>query len=621
MKNPVPDTTDQYKRCRNSVKVALRRAKSGFFLSSYRHSRKTTWKDIRRFLIAPKGGVPSAAPADSTAAWADRLNGYFASVGPGVAAELDAAQRESEPLPPRPPRVVAGAYRVQPATLPELSAALKRMSSSRACGEDGVTVGMLRMTWPVIGPHVLAVVNASLVSGVLPNDWKRATVVPIHKSGSTAEPSNYRPVSLLPVVSKLVESVVCSQLLEYLLSHSILTDVQHGFRPGRFTESAMLDAVGYLMDGMDGGNIGCLTTVDTSKAFDSVQHLRLLDKLAWYGIDDHWFRDWLGGRYQKTRGGETSLPITHGVVQGSLLGPILFLIFTNDLTSYLENNKIVMYADDVQFLHRGEAHQILELQSRVEHTVNVAKRWFTANSLKINPTKTDLVLIKSKRRQLNHDFAINFDETQIRPSPAVKVLGVTVDSNLTFEAQISSVIRRCYATMGGLAKLARSLPEEVKKMIIEALVFPHLSYCITVWAGITAKQKHRIQKVINHCAQIVKGMRRSDHVSPLLRSLRWPRVDQLVAERDLAIMHWLLFHEQAPASLRERVLYRGDVSARETRATDAGQLQLPRVRTEHARKFFFFRAASRWNDAPEVVRGAGTAAKCRKAARQCLLEE
>ena len=167
------------------------------------------------------------------------------------------------------------------------------------------------------------------------------------------------------------------------------------------------------------------------------------------------------------------------------------------------------------------------------------------------------MLIKSKSIQLNNDFAINFDETQIRLSPAVKVFGVTVYSNITFEAQISSVIRRCYATMGGLAKLARSLSGQVKKMIIEALVFPQLSYCITVWAGITAKQKHRIEKVINHCAQIVKGMIRSDHVSPLLRSLRWPRVDQLVIERDLAFMHWLLFHEQASASLRERVLYRG----------------------------------------------------------------
>ena len=221
---------------------------------------------------------------------------------------------------------------------------------------------------------------------------------------------------------------------------------------------------------------------------------------------------------------------------------------------------------------------------------------------------------------MNHNFSIRFGEAQIHPSATVKVLGVTVDSHLTFEVQISSVIRRCYATIGGLSKLSRSLPEEVKKMIIQSLVFPHLSYCLTVWAGCGKTQKHRIQKIINHCTQIVKGARRSDHVSPMLRELEWLRVDDLVAERDLAIMHWLLYNDQAPASLRERVLYRGNVSTRETRATDAGQLQIPRVRTEHARKFFNFRAADQWNKAPTVVREAMTAAKCRSQARQWLLE-
>ena len=190
-----------------------------------------------------------------------------------------------------------------------------------------------------------------------------------------------------------------------------------------------------------------------------------------------------------------------------------------------------------------------------------------------------------------------------------------LDSNLSFDAQVSSVIRRCYATIGGLAKLARSLPEEVKRMIIESLVFPHLTYCMTVWAGCGTTQRQRIQRVMNHCAQIVKGCRRSAHVSAILQEMRWPSVDNLVSERDLALMHCILFNDQAPASLRERAVYRGTVSARETRATDAGQLHLPRVRTEHARKFFHFRAATQWNSAPSEIREAVTAARCRKMAR------
>ena len=134
------------------------------------------------------------------------------------------------------------------------------MSTSAASGADGITIGMLRMTFEVTGPHLLNVVNASLVSSTLPPEWKIATVVPIHKAGDIDDPNNYRPVSILPTVAKLVESVVCVQLMTYLLSHGILCDEQHGFRPGRSTESAMLDAVSYLMDGMDHGKVGCLTT-------------------------------------------------------------------------------------------------------------------------------------------------------------------------------------------------------------------------------------------------------------------------------------------------------------------------------------------------------------------------
>ena len=381
----------------------------------------------------------------------------------------------------------------------------------------------------------------------------------------------------------------------------------------------MLDAVSYLMDCLDKGQIACLTTADTSKAFDSVQHQRLIEKMGWYGIQGHWFRDWLRGRNQRVKGGKNVLPITHGVVQGSLLGPVLFILFSNDLPCYLDDCKLVIYADDVQFGHSGEFHQMPELQSKVEGTFNSAQQWFTANSLKINPTKTDLVLIKSKRRKESNHFSITIGDVKIEPSSSTKILGMMVDSNLTSEAHISAVIRRCYATLGGLTKLSRSLPENVKKVIIETLVFPHLTYCMTVWAGCGKGQKERLQKVLNHSAQIVKGSRRSAHVTPLLRDLKWPDIDDLIAERDMGMVHWLLTNQHAPVSLRERVVFRGDVSVRSTRATEAGQLELPRVRTEHARRYFLCRAASLWNIAPTKVKETNTSSLCRKRSRQWRL--
>ena len=226
-RNPCEETMKEFRLRRNAVKNVLNRACSSYFLKSFRNSRSTTWKDVQRFLVSSKKPAPKASsPVDSDPGWADNLNQFFASVGPGVADAL-AASDAGETLAPRPPRVCSGALSLRPATLPELSAALKQMSSSRASGTDGITVNMLRETCvvrgggvdqnhhtkSVVGPHLLKVINSSIVSCDVPSQWKAATVIPLHKKGDPSDPSNYRPISILSTVAKLCERVVCRQLM------------------------------------------------------------------------------------------------------------------------------------------------------------------------------------------------------------------------------------------------------------------------------------------------------------------------------------------------------------------------------------------------------------------------
>ena len=430
----------------------------------------------------------------------------------------------------------------------------------------------------------------------LPCQWKVATVVPLHKKGDKSDPNNYRPISVLPVVSKLCERVVCTQLVSYLSEHHLLCPQQYGFRPGLSTEAALLDAVTYTVNNIDRGLVTSLVTADTSKAFDSVEHGRLLDKLGWYGIDPRWFAAWLGGRTQCVRGAAESVAVTHGVIQGSILGPILFIVFTSDLPQHVSTSKLVLYADDCQFLDAAVPCEIETLKSRVENTLDTVLNWFVQNRLKINPDKTEMIILKSRRQRANTSFTVSFGEDVVSPSDSVKILGVAVDPHLCWNLHVSNIVRRCNCILIGLARVRHKIPKCTRKLLVQALVFPHIVYCITVWGSCSASLKARIQKVIHFGARIVSGLGRRDHVTPVLRELGWNSVDEMICKRDIAVVGRLLNPSCEADVLRDQLMYRSDVSERQTRAAANGQLQLPRVRTEFARHSFLYRATSAWNN-------------------------
>ena len=545
--------------------------------------------------MAGKKTKDEAEPPEGLNVWADKLNSYFASVGPSVADSLSAAASVGEQLSPRPPRVCASSFRVSPATLPEMSDALKRMGTSRACGTDGVTVHMLRMTFPVIGPHLLNVINCSLVTGQVPSMWKIAVIQPVFKSGDRSEPGNYRPISILSVVGKLCERIVCTQLERYLRENCILCAQQYGFRHNHSTELAMLDAVTNITSQIDAGRIATLVTADTSKAFDSVRHDLLIDKLGWYGVDSHWFSDWLSGRCQSVRGGSSNaLPVTHGVVQGSVLGPVLFLLFTNDFTSHVADGKVIMYADDTQFIDSDTPCNLNVLKTRIEGTLSTALTWFTQNSLKINPAKTEFIVFKTRNRRID-DISIKFGDQDLVACPKAKVLGVVIDAALTWEHHTALIVRRCYGVLVGLCKLRKRLSRELRVFLIEALVFPLIRYCACVWGGACLKEKVRLQKVVHFAARIISNLKRSDHITPTLQELGWKTISDIVAESDVCLINRLLATDCPPPALTDMLRFRSEVTCRQSRSSAAPLLQLPQVRTELRRRSFSYRALKHWN--------------------------
>ena len=173
----------------------------------------------------------------------------------------------------------------------------------------------------------------------------------------------------------------------------------------------------------------------------------------------------------------------------------------------------------VSFFYAETPSEIQTLKCKVENTLSTVLTWFTQNSLKINPSKTEMLIIKSRRQTANTDFSVSFGDDEISPSDSVKILGVTLDSHLSWDSHVGTVVRRCNMILIGLARLRHKLPKCTRQLLVQALVFPHIRYCLTVWGNCSASLKARVQKLINFGARIVSGLGRRDHVTPVLKEL------------------------------------------------------------------------------------------------------
>ena len=354
------------------------------------------------------------------------------SVGPRVAADLANLGVPPE-VPCRLPRVGACGFRVAGVTLIELREVVFSMKRSGACGPDGISIRVLLLCFDAIGPILLHLVNTCLTSSDFPDSWKHSLVYPIFKSGDPTVISNYRPISIVPIMAKIVERVVQRQLSAYMSENYLLSSSQHGFRSNHSTETALLSVTNRIFSNVDRGHISLLCLLDLSKCFYVIPHSLLISKLQLYGIDPTWFSAYLSGHTQSvcissSSGGRVAskpLPNDMGVFQGSSLGPLLFTIFANDLSLHAPDAHVTQYADDTQVLLSDVKRHLPVLIQRMESTLTSLASWFHAHGLKLNTSKTEILLLGT--RQNTRDLSpvsVRVGGESIQESPCVKNLGV-----------------------------------------------------------------------------------------------------------------------------------------------------------------------------------------------------
>src|SRR3989442_1027811 len=384
-----------------------------------------------------------------------------------------------------------------PTEVRELISGLK---NSAACGPDQVPVSVIKSVSKCISPVLSSIINHSIQQGIFPDALKVAKVIPIYKCGEKSLLANYRPISILNTFSKIFEKVILKRLENYLDKKQILHDAQYGFRKNRSTQLAIVSFLDKLTDSLDKGKFVFSLFIDLSKAFDTIDHVLLLNKLHSYGIRGvayNLISSYLTNRLQYVELFDIKSQlsgITCGVPQGSILGPMLFLLYINDLPLCTRLIQFFLFADDTTVLFSCD--RLEDLIEIVNRELLYLTDWFSINKLSLNLTKTNYMLFSGHNLLPKHDdvFLCNHSIKQVQLS---KFLGIEIDEKLTWKHHIQTIQKKLSTANYILRSIRYKINQATALKIYDIMILPHLAYCNIIWGNACKTfllNIHRLQK-------------------------------------------------------------------------------------------------------------------------------
>lgn len=412
-------------------------------------------------------------------------------------------------------------------TTPGVFKQLENLKENKACGPDNISPHVLKACAAEIAPMLTVIFNQSLSSGIVPEDWVDANVVPLHKKGQQDLVDNYRPVSLTCIISKVMEHIIYSAIARHLESNSILTPSQHGFRPGHSCETQLILAFNDWARAADSRIDVDVAILDFSKAFDSVPHERLKAKLHYYGIRGqvlHWIDAFLGNRRQRVfLNGSCSdwAQVVSGVPQGSVLGPLLFLLYINDIGEGIQST-IRLFADDCVLYReiRGRNDSYI-FQKDLNHLDSWSEKW----QMKFNVKKCCVMHISNKRKKIINKYSMA--GTPLLHVSNHPYLGIEMQDNLHWDRHITNIVNKASRTLGMIRRNLWGVTFQTKSLAYLSLVRPQLEYASVVWDPHSDKHCHKLDMVQRRSARFVMGdYRNTSSVSDMMVKMQWPELTE-----------------------------------------------------------------------------------------------
>ena len=454
------------------------------------------WKIINRCLPR-KHQDSSMAPEDLTG-FANELNDFFTSVGSTTAQKAsDLALHHGLNVNLDVPTPLHMSSNVSPELFElhqvsesQVEKVIRGLPSNKAPGVDKISSRILKDCLPCTLSTITRIVNNSFFTNTFARAWKTAEITPILKCGNPDVPSNYRPISLLPIVSKITERLVQGQLMEYPIKNNKLAVHQSGNRKLHSTETALLYVTDQLLQAMDDKKVSIMVLLDMSKAFDSIRHDILLSKLQSLDFSQRaldWFQSYLSDRQQCVRIGNAVskvLPLEFGVPQGSILGPVLFTIYVNDLLSVPKRCISASYVDDCKlYLSFSPAELSTSISTLNEDLMRISQSC-CKNSLLINLDKTKVLAVGVPQLlQKLSPFSITLLDKDLTPVPVVRDLGVHLDACLSYNEHITKTVSNCLLKLKQINRIKHLLDRKTLLLLMNSFVFSKLLYCSTVWSN------------------------------------------------------------------------------------------------------------------------------------------
>ena len=478
---------------------------------------------------------------------ADELAEYFASIGSTLSRKIGKPNKGIIEYLSR-MKINEKSMFFMPTDVTEIKDIIQKLPNKGSSGYDGISNKLIKCLLNNLTEPLIYVCNKSLQEGIFPDAMKHANVVPLYKSKSKLEKINYRPISLLLTLSKILEKLVHKRTYSFLQASNILYAGQYGFREKHSCEHAVSELVGQVVKNQTKNKHTAAVFLDLSKAFDTLNHEVLLNKLHIYGIRGKvhsWFKSYLENRTLSVKCIDNitgpaiysdSLPITYGTTQGSCLGPLLFLIFTNDLHLHLKFTTCILFADDTT-LYMSSSN-VNYLRFGVQHDLESLSDWFKANSLTLNLTKSECVFFTRSKKLQNLDLSLKVSNITLPTVRNTKFLGIWIDNNLDWNKHVDVLTSKLKQKIKMISIKRRYLSAHCKKILYYAQFCSHLSYGILLWGNMCSKEKLRkLQKLQTNCIKLFEP--NSDR--PLEDSMILS-VTQMIKLANCKLMHDFLSH-------------------------------------------------------------------------------